>query len=145
MGDLVDEVFIEKVFMFDNKDVFEKFKIFLYEILIECMEVFEEIISYVKLQFGKKFNDSIYVLLIDYINFVIQCNQKGFDIKNVLLWEIKWLYKDEFVIGKEVLVMVKNKIGVFLLEDEVGFIVLYIVNVELNEEMFNIINIIKVM
>lgn len=144
-GDEVDEARIEKVFTLDNKDVSEKFKTLLYEIPIECMEVCEDIISYAKLQLGKKLNDSIYVSLTDHINFAIQRNKKGLDIKNALLWETKRLYKDEFAIGKEALHMVKNKTGVSLPEDEAGFIALHIVNAELNEEMPNIINITKVM
>ncbi|MDM5303813.1 transcriptional antiterminator LicT [Bacillus subtilis] len=144
-GDDVDEYRIEKVFTLDNKDVSEKFKTLLYEIPIECMEVSEEIISYAKLKLGKKLNDSIYVSLTDHINFAIQRNQKGLDIKNALLWETKRLYKDEFAIGKEALHMVKNKTGVSLPEDEAGFIAMHIVNAELNEEMPNIINITKVM
>lgn len=79
---------------------------------------------------GKRLNDSIYVSLTDHINFAIQRNQKGLDIKNALLWETKRLYKDEFAIGKEALVMVKNKTGVSLPEDEAGFIALHIVNAE---------------
>ncbi|KIU09905.1 BglG family transcriptional antiterminator [Bacillus subtilis] len=79
-GDDVDEARIEKVFTLDNKDVSEKFKTLLYDIPIECMEVSEEIISYAKLQLGKKLNDSIYVSLTDHINFAIQRNQKGLDI-----------------------------------------------------------------
>ncbi|MBU5246962.1 transcription antiterminator LicT [Bacillus halotolerans] len=144
-GDEVDEARIEKVFTLDNKDVSEKFKTLLYEIPLECMEVCEDIISYAKLQLGKKLNDSIYVSLTDHINFAIQRNKKGLDIKNALLWETKRLYKDEFAIGKEALHMVKNKTGVSLPEDEAGFIALHIVNAELNEEMPNIINITKVM
>ncbi len=62
-----------------------------------------------------------------------------------MLWETKRLYKDEFAIGKESLIMVKNKTGVSLPEDEAGFIALHIVNAELNEEMPNIISITKVM
>ncbi|WHY24356.1 PRD domain-containing protein [Bacillus halotolerans] len=144
-GDEVDEARIEKVFTLDNKDVSEKFKTLFYEIPLECMEVCEDIISYAKLQLGKKLNDSIYVSLTDHINFAIQRNKKGLDIKNALLWETKRLYKDEFAIGKEALHMVKNKTGVSLPEDEAGFIALHIVNAELNEEMPNIINITKVM
>ncbi|WP_434813584.1 BglG family transcription antiterminator LicT [Bacillus halotolerans] len=144
-GDEVDEARIEKVFTLDNKDVSEKFKTLLYEIPLECMEVCEDIISYAKLQLGKKLNDSIYVSLTDHINFAIQRNKKGLDIKNALLWETKRLYKDEFAIGKEALHMVKNKTGVSLPEDEAGFIALHIVNAELNEEMPNIMNITKVM
>ncbi|MBJ7895140.1 BglG family transcription antiterminator LicT [Bacillus atrophaeus] len=144
-GDKVDEGRIEKIFTLENKDVSEKFKTLLYEIPLECMEVSEEIISYAKMRLGKKINDSIYVSLTDHINFAIERHKKGLDIKNALLWETKRLYKEEFSIGKEALLMVEKKTGISLPEDEAGFIALHIVNAELNEEMPNIINITKVM
>ncbi|MBY8911917.1 PRD domain-containing protein [Bacillus sp. YC2] len=144
-GDPVDETRIEKIFTLDNKDVSEKFKTLLYDIPLENMEVSEEIISYAKMQLGKKLNDSIYVSLTDHIHFALERHQKGLDIKNALLWETKRLYKDEYAIGRQALSMIREKIGVTLPEDEAGFIALHIVNAELNEEMPNIINITKVM
>ncbi|PSA95306.1 transcription antiterminator LicT [Bacillus atrophaeus] len=144
-GDKVDEGRIEKIFTLENKDVSEKFKTLLYEIPLECMEVSEEIISYAKMRLGKKINDSIYVSLTDHINFAIERHKIGLDIKNALLWETRRLYKEEFSIGKEALLMVEKKTGISLPEDEAGFIALHIVNAELNEEMPNIINITKVM
>ncbi|MBU5263649.1 BglG family transcription antiterminator LicT [Bacillus atrophaeus] len=144
-GDKVDEGRIEKIFTLENKDVSEKFKTLLYEIPLECMEVSEEIISYAKMRLGKKINDSIYVSLTDHINFTIERHKKGLDIKNALLWDTKRLYKEEFSIGKEALLMVEKKTGISLPEDEAGFIALHIVNAELNEEMPNIISITKVM
>ncbi|KXZ23323.1 transcription antiterminator LicT [Bacillus nakamurai] len=144
-GDPVDETRIEKIFTLDNKDVSEKFKTLLYDIPLEYMEVSEEIISYAKMQLGKKLNDSIYVSLTDHIHFALERHQKGLDIKNALLWETKRLYKDEYAIGRQALSMIRQKIGVTLPEDEAGFIALHIVNAELNEEMPNIVNITKVM
>lgn len=47
----------------------------------------------------------------------------------MLLWEIKRFYNYEFLIGKEVFEIIKKKLNVDLLEDEVVNIVLYIVNV----------------
>ncbi len=49
-------------------------------------------------------------------------------IKNALLWEIKKFYNHEFLVGKEALSIIKNKLGVTLSEDEAGFIALHIVN-----------------
>lgn len=144
-GEMVDESRIEKIFRLDNKDISERFKTLLDEIPIEFMEMTEEIISLAKMRLGKKLNDSIYVSLTDHIHFAIERHKKGMDIKNALLWETKRLYKDEFAIGKEALLMIKNKTGIELPEDEAAFIALHIVNAELNEEMPNIVNITKVM
>ncbi|WP_227935355.1 BglG family transcription antiterminator LicT [Alkalihalobacillus deserti] len=143
-GEPVDESLIEKVFTLENIDVSERFKTLLYEVPLEYMEISDEIIHNAKDVLGKKLNESIYVSLTDHIHFAVQRHQKGMDIKNALLWEIKKLYKDEFAIGKRALDIIKNKLNITLPEDEAGFIAMHIINAELNEEMPNIANITKV-
>lgn len=144
-GDEIDDDKIEKVFTLKNKDMSERFKTLLYEVSLELMEVTEDIIKRAKNKLGRELNDSIYVSLTDHINFAIERNKKGLDIRNALLWEIKKLYKDEFSLGVEALGMIKEKLDVTLPEDEAGFIAMHIVNAELNEEMPNIVNITKTM
>jgi len=144
-GDEIDDDKIEKVFTLKNKDMSERFKTLLYEVSLELMEVTEEVIKKAKSKLGRELNDSIYVSLTDHINFAIERNKKGLDIKNALLWEIKKLYKDEFSLGVEALDMIQEKLHVTLPEDEAGFIAMHIVNAELNEEMPNIVNITKTM
>ncbi|MDQ0999649.1 beta-glucoside operon transcriptional antiterminator [Neobacillus niacini] len=144
-GDTVDEEKIEKTFVLKNNDLSERFKTLLYEVPIEYMEITESIIQLAKSRLGRNLNDSIYVSLTDHIHFAVDRHQKGYDIKNALLWEIKRFYKDEFLIGMEALKVVKEKIGVLLPEDEAGFIAMHIVNSGLNEEMPNVANITRVM
>ncbi|MFU1969846.1 BglG family transcription antiterminator LicT [Bacillus pumilus] len=142
-GDLIDEERIEKVFSIQNKDISEKFKTLLYDIPIEYMQVCEAIIDHARTTLNKNLNDSIYVTLTDHITFAIERHQKGMDIKNALLWEIKRLYKDEFMCGVEALRIIQDKLDIHLPEDEAGFIAMHIVNAELNEEMPNVIQITK--
>ncbi|TCN21427.1 BglG family transcription antiterminator LicT [Mesobacillus foraminis] len=144
-GDPVDEDSIEKIFTLENKDLSERFKTLLYEIPVEYMEISDEIISYAKKALGRKLNESIYVSLTDHIHFAVERHQKGLDIKNALLWEIKRLYKEEYEVGVKALQRIKEKLNISLPEDEAGFIALHIVNAELNDEMTNIVNITKVM
>ncbi|MGI8385288.1 BglG family transcription antiterminator LicT [Robertmurraya sp. P23] len=144
-GDSVDEDKIEKIFALKNNDMSEKFKTLLYEVPIEYMEVTEDIIKIAKSRLGRNLNDSIYISLTDHIHFAVERNQKGYDIKNALLWEIKRFYKQEFVIGMESLKIIQEKLGVLLPEDEASFIAMHIVNAELNQEMPNVANITKVM
>jgi beta-glucoside operon transcriptional antiterminator len=144
-GDEIDEEKIEKVFTLKNNDLSERFKTLLYEVSLELMEVAEEIIKLAKGKLGRELNDSIYISLTDHINFAIERNKKGLNIKNALLWEIKKLYKDEFSLGLKALSMIKEKLDVTLPEDEAGYIAMHIVNAELNEEMPNIVNITKTM
>ena len=142
-GDPIDEERIEKVFSIQNKDISEKFKTLLYDIPIEYMQVCEAIIDHARTNLNKHLNDSIYVTLTDHITFAIERHQKGMDIKNALLWEIKRLYKEEFMCGVEAIRIIQDKLNIHLPEDEAGFIAMHIVNAELNEEMPNVIQITK--
>ncbi|MEK5499271.1 BglG family transcription antiterminator LicT [Bacillus sp. FSL M8-0077] len=142
-GDPIDEERIEKVFSIQNKDISEKFKTLLYDIPIEYMQVCEAIIDHARTTLNKNLNDSIYVTLTDHITFAIERHQKGMDIKNALLWEIKRLYKEEFMCGVEAIRIIEDKLNIHLPEDEAGFIAMHIVNAELNEEMPNVIQITK--
>lgn len=63
--------------------MYPKFKTLLYDIPIECMKVSEEIISYAKLQLGKKLNDSIYVSLTDHITLPFSAIRKGWISKRL--------------------------------------------------------------
>ncbi|KIL28368.1 hypothetical protein B4133_3745 [Bacillus altitudinis] len=142
-GDPIDEERIEKVFSIQNKDISEKFKTLLYDIPIEYMQVCEAIIDHARTTLNKNLNDSIYVTLTDHITFAIERHQKGMDIKNALLWEIKRLYKEEFMCGIEAIRIIQDKLNIHLPDDEAGFIAMHIVNAELNEEMPNVIQITK--
>ena len=99
---------------------------------IEHVQIANEIISFAKVSLGKKLNDNIFLTLTDHISYAIERYNNGIPIKNALLWEIKRFYNHEFLIGKESLNMIKNKLGIDLPEDEAGFIALHIVNAELD-------------
>jgi beta-glucoside operon transcriptional antiterminator len=129
-GDPVVKELIEKVFTLENKDVSDRFKVLLNETPLEYMDVSDEIIRYAKDRLGRKLNDSIYVSLTNHIHFAIQRHQKGNDIKNALLSEIKKSYADEFLVGMEALNIIERKLGIILPEDEAGFIALHVVNAE---------------
>lgn len=129
IGEYILKDKIDKIFKFLDLNIFDKFKELIVDIFIRYMELLDEIILYVKEKLGKRLNDSIYIFLIDYMYIVIERVCEGVSVKNVLFWDIKRFYKSEFKIGLEVLDYIEKKFEIRLLEDEVGFIVLYIVNV----------------
>ena len=144
-GDLVDEINIEKVYTLKNNAMSEKFKTLLYEVPIEYIQITEEVIKIAKSRLGKSLNESLYISLTDHIHFAVDRIEKGYEIKNALLWEIKRFYKEEFCIGLETIQIVKSRLGMELPEDEAGFIALHLVNADLNQDMPNVANITKVM
>lgn len=132
-GDVIDESKIEKVFSLQNQELNERFKTLLNKISLEIMSLAEDIISYAMQRTNRKLNESIYISLPDHISFTIERHRQGMDIHNALLWEIKRFYRVEFGIGMEALVIIKQRLGIELPEDEAGFIALHIVNAQMNE------------
>lgn len=144
VGEHIEDELIDKVYTLSD-EVSSKFQELAAEIPVEHMKISDDIIKYVKLKLGKKLNDSIYLSLCDHISTAILRHEEGVDVKNVLLWDIKKFYKDEFEIGKHGLEMIKEKLNVQLNEDEAGFIALHIVNAEMDEKLETIYEVTKVM
>ncbi|WP_115716621.1 BglG family transcription antiterminator LicT [Amedibacterium intestinale] len=144
VGEHIEDELIDKVYTLSD-EVSSKFQELAAEISVEHMKISDDIIKYVKLKLGKKLNDSIYLSLCDHISTAILRHEEGVDVKNVLLWDIKKFYKDEFEIGKHGLEMIKEKLNVQLNEDEAGFIALHIVNAEMDEKLETIYEVTKVM
>lgn len=143
IGEEVEQEKIQKVFALKNKQTSDNFKMLLREVPIELMVVVEEIINDAKNSLGKKLSENIYVSLTDHINFAIERVQKGAEIKNALLWEIKQLYKEEFLVGLKAIEQINQKFNISLPEDEAGFIAIHIINAEMNEDVINTMNITK--
>lgn len=142
-GEEVEKEKIQKIFALKNKQTSDNFKMLLREVPIELMVVVEEIIQYAKNILEKNLNENIYVSLTDHINFAMERHQKGAQIKNSLLWEIKHLYKEEFLIGLKALEQINEKFNISLPEDEAGFIAIHIITAEMNEDVTNTMNITK--
>ena len=154
IGEVIDESMIEKIYIDSDELSVSKLTQLLSEIPLEHIQVANEIISFAKVSLGQKLSDKIYLTLSDHINYAIERVNEGIPIKNELLWEIKRFYNHHYLIGREALSMIQNKLGVTLPEDEAGFIALHIVNAELDmdkvsqiaemtEVIQNILNIIK--
>lgn len=80
-------------------------------------------------KYNLKFMNYIYLVLIDYIVFVVRCFKEGIMIENYYLFEIKEFNLKEYDIGKYVIIVFKEVFGLDLLEEEIGNIVGYFINV----------------
>ncbi|NFK77457.1 PRD domain-containing protein [Clostridium botulinum] len=127
-GHEVDEKLIERIYTCNDRKDSNQLTKLLEKIPLEHIQVTNQIVSFAKASLGKKLNENVYITLADHINFAIERQKDGVAIKNALLWEIKKFYNHEFLVGKEALSIIKNKLGVTLSEDEAGFIALHIVN-----------------
>ena len=129
-GAVIDNSKIEKVFRINSQGVAEQFKELLANMPLEHAQISNDIISYAKSTLKLKLNQSIYVTLTDHINFAIERYQKGINLENALLWEIKRFYPQEYGLGRYAIDLIRERLHVSLPEDEAGFIALHFVNAE---------------
>ena len=99
-GDAIDESRVEKVFRIENEKLSRQFQEILENIPLEHMQLTSDIITYAKKNLNVQLNQSIYITLTDHINFAIQRQVQGIQLKNALLWEIKKFYHQEYLMGK---------------------------------------------
>lgn len=145
-GDIVDAKLIEKRFSPDLTDnISQRMIDLLSEIPTEVITTAEIIINYAKTELNSTLQNSIYIALIDHINFAIERHKQGFDLPNNLLWEIKQFYPAEYKIGCYAVEKITQRLGVNLPEDEVGFIAFHFVNAQLNDTMTTIYSMTKIM
>lgn len=145
-GARIDPSVIDKTFLLSAEEANHKFQVLVSDIPMEHIAVGEEIIAKAKAELGKELNDMIYISLIDHVHTSIVRFLDGITVKNVLLWDIKRFYKEEYAIGLWALAHIKEQVKIELPEDEAGFIALHLANAQMNESvMHNMYEITKIM
>lgn len=139
-GAVIDNSKIEKVFRIKSQGVAEQFKELLANMPLEHAQISNDIISYAKSTLKLKLNQSIYVTLTDHINFAIERYQKGINLENALLWEIKRFYPQEYGLGRYAIDLIRERLHVSLPEDEAGFIALHFVNAEYGTDIRDVLH-----
>ena len=132
-GDTVDESRIGQVFYPQDKQNIQQIQEFLLSIPAEYLNFVQNFVDSVKAAEGITFNSSIYLSLSDHLLGTIKRYQEGISLENVLLLDIKRLYKKEYTWGEQMLAQVKEVFSVALPPDEAGFIALHFVNAEENQ------------
>ncbi|MBU5591983.1 PRD domain-containing protein [Clostridium sp. MSJ-4] len=126
-GDCISKVDnIEKEFFLVSDNNKENFKNLTDTVDENIIGVTEEAIAKISKQFNKELNEKIHVTLPDHIAFSLKRLQNGIEVKNVLLHEIKFLYKEEFEAAEEILITINERLNVNLSRDEIGFIAMHI-------------------
>ncbi|HEY2491607.1 MAG TPA: PRD domain-containing protein [Paenibacillus sp.] len=131
-GDAVDLDNVDKIFTLNENEFTAKFTELLSDIPVSHLELANQIITHANEVLKTELSDSIYLTLTDHIHFAVQRYEKGIDLKNAMLFEIKRFYKKEFSLGMDALQFIENTTGVALGEDEAGFIALHIVNARMD-------------
>ena len=145
VGDRLDETAITQIFTLAKHQPSDKIQELLTGISVDIMEVVEEIVSYARETLKKEIHDSVYLTLMDHINSAIERHKQGIEIKNILLWDIKRFFPEEYEVGKEGLKMVNRKLDLTLSDEEAGFITLHLVNSEMSDKFHNMYELTELM
>lgn len=145
-GDEIDPALVDKTFSLSGAEARSKFQVLIGDVPMEHIAIGEEIISEAKARLGKKLNDMVYISLIDHVHTSIVRFLDGITVKNVLLWDIRRFYREEFQVGLWALDLIEERCKVRLPEDEAGFIALHLANAQMDQDtMHNMYAITKVM
>lgn len=133
-GDFISKDNVDKVYQLTNEKISLQFQELLEDLPMEYLEISDEIIEYAKKEINENLNETIYISLTDHLHTAIERVKKNVEVKNVLLWDIKRFFPDEFKVGMMAIQKVKERYDVELSEDEAGFIALHIVNAQQDGE-----------
>ncbi|MCC8023753.1 MAG: PRD domain-containing protein [Clostridium sp.] len=136
-GDEILPEVIDKTFFLPGEEANSKFQVLIQDIPLEHIVIGERIITEAITRLGRNLNDMIYISLIDHVHTSIVRFLEGVTVKNVLLWEIRRFYKDEFQLGLWALEQIKETCKVELPADEAGFIALHLANAQMDQSVMN--------
>ena len=138
VGDELADDKITQIFKLAQNQPSNKIKELLKEIPVEIIEIVDDIVKHAKANLKKEINDSVYLSLMDHINSAIERHKQGIEIKNILLWDIKRFFPEDYEIGKEGLELVNERFNLSLSEEEAGFITLHLINAEMSDKLNDI-------
>lgn len=152
-SDEISKEVIDKTYILSNHTLNHDFIKILEDTPQTIFDLANEIINYGKQYLDRTLSDSIYITLIDHINFVLKRYEDQMKTQNRLYWDVRRLYAKEFAVGSYALKQIEEKLGITLWEDEAANIALHFVNaindgkgmeavVEVTETVRNILHII---
>lgn len=131
-GDLISKDKIEKIYEIQdgNKDRFYRL---LGDTPMELINVSEKIREKAQEKLGITMTMNALIGMIDHIAYAVERKKSGLDIPNLMLYEVKSLYQEEFLVGMEALDEIEKVSGIRLSEHEAGYLTMHMVNASLGE------------
>ena len=100
----------------------------------DCLEIADFILNNAEKKFGKV-DRNILFPLADHIQFAIERMKRNEELKNSLNDDIRILYHEEYSVALTCMDMVKERCGIDLTEDEIGYIALHVHSAIQNEKV----------
>lgn len=132
VGDIVEPKSIEKTFQLADRSVSARFKVLLNEVPVEIIQLTDDIVSLARQSLSHTLSDALYVSLADHLHFALKRHLEGLEIQNPLEWEVRHLYRKEYLVGRQALALIASRTGQLLPDTEACSITLHIVNAAMN-------------
>ena len=131
-NDHVEESKIEKLYSFENKQQKQLHQL-MERIPILYFRISEVIASKASEKLHIQLSSQILISLSDHIAYAIERKKKGLLLPNLMLNEIRALYRQEYKIGLWAIKLIEVNVGVALDDNEAGYIAMHIVNATIGE------------
>lgn len=129
-NEIVDKNKIDKKFIFDSTELQEKMSQMFDQTPYAMIELASRIIDQAEESLQVKFDDYLYIGLSDHLHYALERARSNKEMPNNLVWEIKRFYPKEYQVAKQSLKIIHHEEGIWLNEDEVGYIALHFVNAQ---------------
>ncbi|WP_178024225.1 glucose PTS transporter transcription antiterminator GlcT [uncultured Paenibacillus sp.] len=125
-GDSIPLEAVEKMFILTNQQEQEQYKQLVPQVDEQLIEIIGEIIMYITRKTQTDLNEHIHIALTDHLAFAIKRAEQDLAFHNPFLFETKEIYPMEFELAEYAIRLIKERLGVDLGEDEIGFVALHI-------------------
>jgi len=137
-GDIIPLMAVEKMFILKNQQEQEQYKQLLPQVDEALIEIINELVTYISERADAPLNEHIHIALTDHISFALKRKEQGIVIQNPFLYETREIYPEEFRMGEYAVRLIKDKMGVDLGRDEIGFIALHIYSAMSNQNIIQV-------
>jgi len=144
VGQEVDKSKMEKIFRMETEDETKRLQNLLQDVPIERVQLVNEIIENATKVITDKIQRTIYITLLDHINFAIERVYQNIQLYNPLLNEIRRFYPREFMVGQEAVRLLNKELSLAMPEDEAASIALHFINAELGRDTFEMVDVTKI-
>lgn len=125
-GEAIPLESVEKLFILTSRQEQEQYKQLVPQIDEQFIEIIGEIISYISERTHSGLNEHIHIALTDHLAFAIKRADQDLSFHNPFLYETKELYPLEYELAEYAISLIKQRLGIDLGEDEIGFVALHI-------------------
>lgn len=134
-GDPLNPETIQKIFTMKDEAEKDRFITMIREIPAEVITFGIQVTDYIAGCSSKSIHKKHLLLpLVDHIHTTLERYRQGIHFDNNVLWNVRFLYREEFKIAQDVTDMMISTFGLPIDEGEANYITLHIINAELDLE-----------